>query len=60
MEEFRCTEGVADKLLRIAPPGLYPAPLRAVVGIPIQVRKDVPEGKLQLWRNGKLVQEIDV
>lgn len=63
-EEFRCTEATAVELKRLYPPPVQYDPLVArlglAFGIPVVVRDDAPAGKLQFWRDGELIQEVDV
>jgi hypothetical protein len=60
-DEIRCTEETAMKVQEMHPlsPSWNP-PFGAVLGIPVVVSEGVPEGKMQFWRDGEMLLELDV
>jgi hypothetical protein len=61
MEEFRCTEETAITMMKEDTSSMMgPNTFGAALGVPLVVSTDVPEGKLQFWRNDEMIREIDI
>lgn len=61
-EEFRCTQETAINIIKqTSTVSVWtPPPFPLALGVPMIVSEDVPVGKLQFWRDGEMIKEIDI